>query len=64
MRRERAETQVLAVRLRFEPNRLAPEYLADAYERVVPLVWRKLRTGVNPRLLARTQRERQKEEVA
>ena len=42
MGRELSPRQRLAVRRRFEPNRLAPECLAAAYARVAPLSRRPL----------------------
>jgi hypothetical protein len=46
MRRPPAHPQEMAVRRRFEPNRLAPEYLAAAYEQVIPFSRR--RRGAAP----------------
>jgi hypothetical protein len=40
MRRPLAPPKDRAVRRRFEPNRLAPEYLVAAYEQVTPFSWR------------------------
>jgi hypothetical protein len=39
----------LEVRVQFEPNRIAGEYLASAYERVVPIVRRDLRESAEGR---------------
>ena len=64
MHREPSQTRILAVRLRFEPNRLAPEYLADAYERLVPCFRRRLSVEVLPDHMARTQAEFRRKEVA
>ena len=35
----------LAVRVQFEPNRIEREHLASAYEQLVPIVRRVLRSG-------------------
>lgn len=48
MRRAPRHPTRLAVTLRFEPNRLSPEYLADAYERVAPISRRQLVAEVGP----------------
>lgn len=64
MRRESSSTQVPSLRLRFEPNRLALEYLADAYQRLVPFSQWKLSGESDPHLLTRTQAEPQRKEAA
>ena len=46
MRRPPAHPQTMAVRCRFEPSRLAPEYLSAAYEQVIPFSRR--RRGAAP----------------
>jgi hypothetical protein len=46
MRRPPAHPKDRTVRRRFEPNRLAPEYLAAAYEQVIPFSRR--RRGAAP----------------
>jgi hypothetical protein len=46
MRCPPAQPKEMAVRRRFEPNRLAPEYLAAAYERVTP--FSRSRRGATP----------------
>jgi len=38
----------LSVRLRFEANRLAPEYLAGAYEQVAPIARRRMAAAMPP----------------
>lgn len=42
---KRAEKKTLEVRVVFEPNRIAPICMAQAYERVVPIVRRGIPTG-------------------
>jgi len=44
-RREPIKAQSLEVTVQFEPNRLAEEYLADAYERIVPIRRRRINTS-------------------
>ena len=45
MRRPRAHPKDRTVRRRFEPNRLAPEYLIAAYEQLIPFSRRREKTG-------------------
>jgi hypothetical protein len=50
--REGKKERVLEVRLVFEPNRLAHEYLADAYERVLPVLRRPMHSAVSEKAMA------------
>jgi hypothetical protein len=50
--RENSHTQCRGVRRRFEPNRLAPAHLADAYERVVPISRRLIAAEPGPHPLS------------
>ncbi len=42
VRRAGKRKRILQVHAEFEPNRLAGEHLADAYERIVPILRRSL----------------------
>jgi hypothetical protein len=45
---DRLHPKSLAVRLRFEANRFAPEYLAAAYERLTPIPRRRIPATMPP----------------
>ena len=64
MQREPRPTPILVIRRRFEPNRLAPECLAEAYQRLVPLARRKLPAATHAPLLAQSQAVVQRKEAA
>ena len=49
-RRERIRTTPLEVRLTFEPSRLSPACIVQAYERVVPITRRTTPQALPPRL--------------
>ncbi len=42
--RDRTNPRTLTVRRTFEPTRIAPAYVVDAYERVVPIARRTIRS--------------------
>lgn len=59
MGRARKTGRLLEVRARFEPTRLGSEHLADAYERIIPILRRSLgpsQEGNNDKPEAITQR--------
>ncbi len=64
MREEPRHRQSLTVRPRFEPNRLAAEHLADAYERVVPISRRMLAAAPRPHPLSGRSPSQPHKEVA
>jgi len=64
MGRELSPPKSLAVRQRFEPNRLAPECLAAAYARVAPLSRRPRGVAPFPHPGRAAQGEGQRKEAA
>lgn len=48
-RRERQKNQKREIRVTFEPHRLSPAWIAQAYEQVVPIARRSTTTGLASR---------------
>ena len=48
-RRERQKNQKREIRVTFEPHRLSPAWIAQAYEQVVPIVRRSTTKGLASR---------------
>lgn len=59
-RREPKRAKTLEVHVRFEANRLASEYLADAYERVVPIMHRSIITTSDSELSTHNKAQRRR----
>jgi hypothetical protein len=61
--RARTNPRTLTIRRTFEPTRIAPACMADAYERVVPIARRAIRTDQVHTQLSQTERKRRKGKV-
>ena len=61
--RDRTKSRTLTVRRTFEPTRIAPTYMADAYERVVPIARRAIRTDQAREQLSQLETNRRKGKV-
>ena len=61
--RERTRPRTLMVRRTFEPTRIAPACMVDAYERVVPSARRAIRTDQAREHLAQVEPKRRKGKV-
>ena len=57
-------TRVVAIHPRFEPSRVAVACVVDAYERLVPLRQRTMRTAFQPQPTAAASQMHQERQVA
>ena len=59
-RREHKQARTLKVRIRVEPSRLSPDWVAQAYEQVVPIL---RRARLQPSATPQRERDKQRQRV-